>query len=77
MQTVQQALTKEQLIFQVLRHGPRHQMCWTGEGSVETVEMVGTYIEGQAGEVDGGAEGEEGSEEGREEEVAAGPEREE
>ena len=40
-----------------------------------SVEMVGTYIEGQAGEVDGGAEGEEWSEEGSEEEVAAGPER--
>ena len=46
-----------------------------GQESVKSVEMVGTYIEGQAGEVDGGAEGEEGSEEGSEEEVAAGPER--
>ena len=27
MQTVKQARTKEQLIFQVRRQGPRHQMC--------------------------------------------------
>ena len=28
---MQQARTKEQLIFQVLRQGPRHQICCTGQ----------------------------------------------
>ena len=36
---MQQALKKEQLIFQVLRQGPRHQMCWS-RGLVQLVLKV-------------------------------------
>ena len=74
MHTVQQARTKEQLIFHVRRQGPRHQMC-CHQITVNTVSqsILSTYIEREAGEVERGEESHAGGEQGGEDEVAAGP----